>query len=242
MNIKPERLTDAVTLYEGDCLEVLPTLAPGSVDAVVTDPPYGVEFKGKNTKHTIRKDDGYACGFDDAKIGPKVVGECIERFGRVIVTAPAKNAFDYPRPVEIGSVFCPSGAGLGSWGFIGTHPILYYGKCPYLAKGMGHRPNSFQSFATSENLGHPCSKPIEWMRWLVVKATLRGEVVLDPFAGSGTTAIAAMQEGRKCIIIEKDPRYCEIIRRRVREADGTAPGTLFAGVASVPDLFAGVQA
>ena len=76
------------------------------------------------------------------------------------------------------------------------------------------------------------------MRWLVVKATLPGETILDPFAGSGTTAIAAMQEGRRCILIERDPHYCEIIRRRVREADGAAPGTLFREVARRESLFA----
>lgn len=209
---------DRAALYHGDSLALLPLMESGSVDAVVTDPPYGVDFKGKNTKHTARNDDRYADGVDDASIGPAVVRLCVERFGRVVVTAPAQNLFDYPRPVEVGSVYCPSGAGLGRWGFILTHPILYYGKCPYLANGMGHRPNSFRSFATQEPNGHPCPKPVEWMVWLVRKASFEGDTILDPFTGSGTTGVAAIQIGRKFIGIELSEKYCEIAARRLAAA------------------------
>lgn len=206
------------TLYRGDCREVLPTL--GIVDAVVTDPPYGVNFKGKNTKHTKRDNDGYISG-DSATIGPEVIRICAELFPRVVATVGAATAFDYPKPTEIGSIFCPSGAGLGRWGFILTHPILYYGSCPYLALGKGHRPNSFQSFARSEENDHPCPKPIEWMQWLVNKATTAsGQTVLDPFMGSGTTGVACVELGRQFIGIEIEPSYFDIACRRIEEAYG----------------------
>lgn len=202
-------------LILGDCLEVLPTLDPGSVDAVVTDPPYGVSFGGKNTKHTKRASDGYISG-DDAEIGPTTVVECVKRW-RAGVYAPAVNLWDYPRPTEVGGVFCPSGAGLGRWGFIGTHPILYYGRCPYLASRKGHRPNSFRSFATQEPNGHPCPKPVEWMVFAVEKASsIEGESILDPFMGSGTTGVACIRTGRKFIGIEKEPKYFEIACDRIR--------------------------
>lgn len=217
---------EPVRVIQGDCLSVLPSLR-FQIDAVVTDPPYGVDFGGKNTKHTARSGAGYISG-DDAEIGPKVIRECVQLFPRVAVIAPARNAFDYPKPVEIGSVFCPSGAGLGRWGFIMTHPVLFYGKCPYLAAGKGHRPNSLMSYATADDNGHPCPKPLEWMRWLVRKVSFPGQVILDPFGGSGTTAAACICEGRRCIIIEKEPAYVEIIHRRVKEALGTG---LLAGIA-----------
>lgn len=229
-----------VLLINADCMDVLPLLEPGSVDAVVTDPPYGVDFQGKNTKHTKRNDSGYISG-DDAGIGPRVVEYCISRGWRAVVTPGIAIAFDYPKPVEIGGVFCPSGAGLGRWGFIGTHPILYYGKCPYLANGMGHRPNSFSSFATQAPNGHPCPKPEAWMQWLVRKASAyKGDIILDPFAGSGTTAIACIRTGRRSISIEKEPKYCEIAKRRIEEVIGV--GTLFDPAAlAAPDLFEETQ-
>jgi len=56
---------------------------------------------------------------------------------------------------------------------------------------------------------------------------------VDCFGGSGTTAAAALHEGRRCLIIEKDAGYCDIIRRRVADAQGVGKGSLFAQ----PDLF-----
>lgn len=210
-----------VRLWNCDCLEWLTTLEAGSVDAVVTDPPYGVNFQGKNTKHTARAGQGYASGIDDGSIGPAVIRICVERFGRVLATVPAQHAFDYPKPVEIGGIFCPSGAGLGKWGFIGTHPVLYYGKCPYLASGGGHRPNSIRSFAVAKDNGHPCPKPLEWMLWLVSKASLSGQSIADPFMGSGTTGVACIQTGRRFLGCEIDKRYFDIACKRIDDTFDT---------------------
>jgi DNA modification methylase len=96
-----------VTLYCGDCLEILPTLSPGSVDAVVTDPPYGVKYKGKTTKHSRRVGGSYESGDSDT-VGP----EFMKRWtGRAVVFPGTRIAFDYPKPTEMGFAYCPSGAG-----------------------------------------------------------------------------------------------------------------------------------
>lgn len=63
----------------------------------------------------------------------------------------------------------------------------------------------------------PYVRMLEIPRRCILATTDHGEIVLDPFAGSGTTGIAAAMEGRKAILIEKDPAYCEVIRKRVRE-------------------------
>lgn len=211
-----------VTLHLGDCLSVLRDLPDGSVDAVVMDPPYGVEFDGKNTKHTKRSRAGYRSMTDDEdyvrSVVIPIVELCIERFSRVIVTPGIRNLYLYPKPAEVGGVYCPSGAGLGRWGFICFHPILYYGKCPYLQRGMGHRPNGFSSTERAKENGHPCPKPIGWMRWLVQKASLEGQTILDPFMGSGTTGVACIETGRRFIGVEIDPAYFAIAERRIAAA------------------------
>lgn len=74
---------------------------------------------------------------------------------------------------------------------------------------------------------HPTVKPVDLMRWLVRLVTPPGGTVLDPFLGSGTTAVAARREGFRCVGIERDPEYLEIIRRRLNDE----PPTLF-GLAS----------
>jgi site-specific DNA-methyltransferase (adenine-specific) len=73
-----------------------------------------------------------------------------------------------------------------------------------------------QSFDTvgDDAKGHPCPKPLRWMTWATSLASLPGETVLDPFAGSGTTLLAAKSLGRRAIGIEIEERYCEIAAQR----------------------------
>lgn len=79
------------------------------------------------------------------------------------------------------------------------------------------KPNDTQPLANN----HPTVKPLALMRWMVRLVTPEGGRVLDPFAGSGSTLVAATQEGREAFGVELDAGHCEIIRRRVREAMGT---------------------
>lgn len=78
---------------------------------------------------------------------------------------------------------------------------------------------------------HPTVKPLALMRYLVRLVTLPGGKVLDMYGGTGTTAVAAMHEGFSCVLVEREAKYCEIIRRRIAKAGGTEPGSLFAGLA-----------
>ena len=220
---KKVQIGDA-TLYCGDCLEVMPGL--GKVDAVVTDPPYGVGLTKKITKHNeITASQVYS------DIEHEIVELTNSAFNcwsvlteRALVTPGIRILQDYPKAASIGTIFSPNGAGRDAWGFGCNHPILYYGKCPYLAKGKGSRPNSFYSshpggHVTGENqIDHPCPKPLAWMLWLVTRASLGGETILDPFMGSGTTGVACAKLGRKFIGIEIDPDYFEIACQRIRKA------------------------
>jgi len=124
----------------------------------------------------------------------------------------------YPEPEDIGGMFVQFGGGLGRWGFSSINPILYYGKDPYLAKGMGCRPNSWMVTDTAEKNGHPCPKPINFMLKIVNRVSWKDETILDPFMGSGTTGVACMNLGRKFIGIEIEPKYFDIACKRIREA------------------------
>ena len=73
---------------------------------------------------------------------------------------------------------------------------------------------------------HPTVKPVNLMRWLIRMVTPPGGVVLDPFGGSGTTAVAAVHEGIDCVIIEREAEYVDIIKARVAHAEGTPPEDL----------------
>jgi DNA modification methylase len=217
-----EHIADGVTLYLGDCREILPTL--GKVDAVVTDPPYGVELTAKQNKWVKNDGDGYASTDDTPEFVATVCVPAIEASiaiaRNVILTPGTRNTFAYPVPAAIGSIFNPNGAGSGKWGFECNAPVLYYGKDPYLASGQGRRPNSWEQPANdySEKNGHPCPKPIGMMRWLVSRGSLPGEIVCDPFMGSGTTGVACVKLGRKFLGIEIEPAYFDIACKRISGA------------------------
>jgi len=200
---------DSVTIYHGDCREIVPTL--GRFDLLLTDPPYGVDFIGKGTKHT-RPGGGYLSG--DSNIGPDVVQTCLGSSKRAIVFPGIRLMRNYPQWDDCGAVYCPSGAGMGTWGFICFHPVLFYGPRP---KRKGMYPTGMQSFDTVGQTEHPCEKPIQWIRWAIRLAGNDVLTILDPFAGSGTTGRAAKDLGLKAVLIEIEERYCEIAANRMAQ-------------------------
>jgi len=216
------------TLYHGDCLEILPTL--GKVDAVVTDPPYGVYYDGSTTKHG-RNGFGYASFVDTPenieRICVPAVRLAVSKARSAVITPGLANAFKYDEPLAWGCIFDPSVANSGPWGFICSQPLFYYGKDPYLAKSLGSRPNGFSTTeATDRDINHPCPKPIRQTEWMVNRVSFDGEIVVDPFMGSGTTGVACANLGRKFIGIEIERKYFDIACERIEAA--YAQGRLFA--------------
>lgn len=216
MNVRMEQIGDA-TLYLGDCRYVLPTL--GKVDAVVTDPPYGVELTRK-TGASFQASTIYKDSPDYVRALIKdTIGLALQISDRAAIFCGNRMLFDYPRPASIGTAYVSSGAGCDPWGFGCNNPILYYGKCPYLAIGKGSRPNSFSDNRSGDaGIDHPCPKPLAWMKWLVNRVSLPSHTILDPFMGSGTTGVACVKLDRKFIGIEIEPKYFDIACRRIEEA------------------------
>ena len=199
------------TLYLGDCLEILPTL--GKVDAVVTDPPYGL-----GNSDTSKND--YASYSDDETKTVALVKNMLLAVisDRIVMTPGQKLMFRYTEPDAIGAFFYPAGTGSCSWGFVGWQPIFYYGKDPLLADGKGRAMNSFASTEQAEKNGHPCPKPIRSWQKLINRTTRNTETILDPFMGSGTTGVACVKLGRKFIGIEIEPKYFDIACERIQKA------------------------
>jgi site-specific DNA-methyltransferase (adenine-specific) len=225
---------DNVTLYLGDCRDVLPTLPRDSVDLVVTDPPYGQKWQSgfrKNALSLIAGDDG---SLD--------VAECITLACRVLRGKRHVYVFG---PADLSS--CPFGAtaeliwdkeliGMGDlsspWG-PGHEPITFgvYRESPSdRAAGRGGLAARLRRAsvlrvprANGEGLAdhkdpHPTGKPVHLLRQLIESSSLLGETVLDPFAGHGPTLVAARLEGRKAIGIELDEKCAEATVRRLTRA------------------------
>lgn len=226
--MKPTWETDdgRVQLFLGDCQEVLPTLRAGSVEAVITDPPYGLNLgsndKRQDATHLGKKAyEGYEDSYDN------FVTLIIPRLNQSIDIALRAAVFSGPhmveqrKPVAIGGVFVPCATGRTPWGSKQFLPLLLYG---HPAELVGcHRPTVLTSTEAAPKNGHPCAKPLAWMTWVVELASISSEVVLDPFMGSGTTGVAALRRGRRFVGIEKEASYFSIAKRRIEEELARTP-------------------
>ena len=184
----------------GNCLEVLPALAPGSVDAVVTDPPYGIGFAEWDTSIPDLK------WLADAR-----------RIARTVVITPRTGQmWKWPEPDWVLCWHRPGSTQRTTTGrFSHWEPVLVYGDNPYWVDAR-----TFLADTQTVGIDHPCPKPIPVMRWLV-EGSSEWKTILDPFCGSGTTGVACVQTSRNFIGIEIDPGYAEIARRRIAEAANT---------------------
>ena len=183
----------------------------------LTDPPYGLA----NTVSEKNNYDFYNDSKDNlkeivAKFLPlaQTVAECI------VLTPGNSNQSLYPAPTWIMAWFTPAGVGRGPWGFCCWQPILCYGKDPKLAKRMGSHPDAIVHTERAEDLEHPCPKPINFWAWLMKRTSEAGELVYEPFSGSGTTIIAAEQTGRRCYAMELSPNYVDVAVRRWQNFTG----------------------
>lgn len=309
-------------LYHGDCLDILPTLAAESVDACVTDPPYGLKFMGKEWDHGApgvpywqavsrvlkpgafllafggtRTHHRLMCAIEDAgfeirdclmwlhgqgfpkgksqlkpawepiilarKAGPlpplnidgcrldispaddihgkhphtfggfghagsKVFGDSAGHEYRIPAGRwPANVVLDE----EAARLLDEQSGELGQRGNIGGStasgaalygPAMRHSGAEYNHGGHGGASRFFYvAKASPSERGkfntHPTVKPLALMRWLVRLVTPAGGVVLDPFLGSGTTALACQREGFECIGIERDEHSVEIAARRLMQ-------------------------
>ncbi len=189
------------TLYCGDCLEILPTLK--GIDAVVSDPPYGIGFGAKHTKWSANR--GVHLGDWDAEIpdvaflqtaAPYVLLWGGERFG----LPPKRGWLAWIKPDAP-----PSFAAME------------------LAWTNQERPARFFVYSISatnrERVGHPTQKPVALMRWCIEHFKLPpGSLILDPYLGSGSTGIAAVTMGHRFIGCEIDEDYFAIACARIEKA------------------------
>lgn len=226
MTCQRKEVIGNATLYLGDCRNVLPTL--GRVDAVITDPPYGIDG-GKGGDARAGQKGVYAGEWRDDE--SYIEDVCAPAFvaalaiaDRGAVTPGIRCLHLYPRAADMGCFWTPASMTHGPWGFTNFQPILYYGRD--FRAGLGSLPSGRSLTEAAEKNGHPCPKPIGAWKWLVDKVSKDGELILDPFMGSGTTGVAAVQMQRHFVGIEREPKYFDIACRRIEDAQ--RQGQLFA--------------
>ena len=186
------------TLYLGDCLEILPTLP--KVDAVITDPPYGIGANamtlGKGKKEFDRGGNWDAIRPDVSWIPKTAEWWCIWGGNYFSDQLPATNHILVWHKLNDGRSFS---------------------ECEFAWTNSGKQTRIKQHHWSGEEKQHPTQKPDEVMRWTVGHFP-KAQTVLDPFMGSGTTGVACMNLGRKFIGIEIEPKYFDIACERIENA------------------------
>jgi site-specific DNA-methyltransferase (adenine-specific) len=234
-------MTD-VQLIHGDCLDVLPTLDVGSVDAIVTDPPFltgnsGVRLslpgvgKVHNATDTVGQPWGYSLDWVDAAARLRPAHWVV--FAHFKMLGGLCSAIE--RHAEISAVF--------AWRKVNApfmvRPIPRL-DCEFIvwARRVGEptgRMGEFRSLVIDVPMAqagvmaverlcekgsgrafHPCQKPLAVIQPFVDR--LPAATYLDPFAGTGTTGVACLKAGRECILVEREARYIPVIRHRLADA------------------------
>lgn len=193
-------------LYLGDCREVLPTLP--KVDAVITDPPYGINIRAR-VNHPERA----AWDTERADIAPWLsVGRHHlvwggQYFADVLPVSEGWATW-VKRPLE----------GIDKRQTHSTTELAWsdFGKSRFYKQVWdgGKR----EGCEANRTFCHPTQKPVELMAWCVATIPDEPETILDPFMGSGTTGVAAVQMGRSFIGIEREPKYFDIACKRIEDA------------------------
>lgn len=210
--MKPVIIGDA-TLYLGDCAEVLPLI--GKVDAVITDPPYGISRDGQKrttSKHGGRKAYEFK-GWDGERPADEVFDAILRAADKHVIWGG--NYFADLLPPTMRWLVWDKGQRIGQ----SDGELAWTSMQKALRIFTMNRVEIMLDGAV-----HPTQKPIKLMAWSIDQVGA-ADLILDPFMGSGTTGVAAVQMGRKFIGIERDPAYFEICCERIGRA--VAQGKLF---------------
>jgi len=184
-------------LYLGDCREILPTL--GKVDAVVTDPPYGIGASVDVCRHGHGRSD-----WDKEPVSDDVLAMIMGASDEQIIWGG--NYFNLP----------PS-RGFLVWDKCQPFDFtLAMAEVAWLSRDQNAK--IFRSSPQAIGKEHPTQKPLDLMKLCLTLLDDAGHTILDPFMGSGTTGVACQKLGRKFIGIEIDERYFDIACRRIEEA------------------------
>ena len=267
-------------ILHGDCLDRMQEMGADSVDAIVTDPPYGLAFMGKRWDYDVPSVEVWAEALRVLKPGGRLLCFAgtrtmhrmwvnIEDAGFIIEDTicwlygsgfpkhrsklkPAHEPICVARkgfvsPLNVDG--CRIGTDVITTKMPGRTGGTWEGNCGLTARGRsehaGRWPaNVLLDEEAGEQMGpearyfycakprrkergegnrHPTVKPVSLMQYLVRLVTPPGGLVLDPFAGSGTTGVACVREGMRFVGIEREAEYCEIARRRIEAEPPVLP-------------------
>lgn len=203
-------------IYLEDCIKGMKKLPDKSIDLCLADPPYNAKNIGPNERK-------YPLGQmqlpqeEYIKFCKDWFSEAQRVSRNIVVTSGIANVCYYPQPYWIICWHKPAACSFNRMGgYNAWEPILIYGKSSKRI-GQDYIKINTLNFKKGPERNHPCPKVIDLWRWLIEGFSKEGELVLDPFMGSGTTAVACKQLRRKYIGFEINPDYIKIAKERLKQ-------------------------
>ena len=191
-------------IYNESCFETMARMPDKYCDLLLSDPPYGVDLKYDTYIDT--EENWY-------ELMNKFIPEAKRVAKMVIVPSCKISRLEWIyRNFPPDWLICWYKGSVGTAAYIGFNdwePHLVYGK------NNTNMHDYFKTTPEPQTNGHPCQKPINWARWLIIRATKQDDIVYDSFMGSGTTAVACIKEKRKFIGSEISSKYVEIANKRI---------------------------
>jgi site-specific DNA-methyltransferase (adenine-specific) len=210
----------------GDCLEVMKGIPDNSIDCIITDPPYNINYKSnhgsKEYKERIQTAEKWDNNFNFTLYFHEL-WRILKNDSYMYVFGRRENIsimekLGYNQMLIWNKQHCGMG-NLNTWG-VGYELIFVFEKGQ--PKLNGHRHNSvidMKHIGFFDNTVHPTQKPVSIISYLIEKSTKPNDLILDAFLGSGTTAVACAKLQRRFIGIEISPEYCKIAENRIKQFD-----------------------
>lgn len=223
-----------------DCMEILPTLPNGSIDLVITDPPY--DIKNVKTGNNSEFSRSFQKMNDEIKSENLTGGVSLDFCKEIMRLQNKVNAYIWCNKSQILPYLKffveENGCAFDILVWRKTNAVPTFNNkylsdkeyCLYFRRGGYCNPPNYKNASTifecplnatdKKKWKHPTIKPLGIIKTLVENSSREGDVVLDMFAGSGTTAIACEDLKRKWICIEKNPKWATIANERISENRG----------------------
>ena len=237
------------TIYNQDCLEGMRKMPDGCVNLVIADPPYAFKSTTGGGAFGSKSEDGRKGRAYHAELFPMSQGFTVDWLDEACRLCKVPNMYVFcskdqlPQLLDY-AVRHKLNFDLLTWHKPNPVPTCsnkYLSDTEYIVFMRGKGARIFGTYKTKRKwwvqpvnaadkkpYGHPTVKPLNIIRQLIVNSSEVADVVLDPFMGSGTTALAAVKEGRRFVGFETDKCYCETAMRRLAKPEADATGTVAA--------------
>ena len=206
----------------GDCLELMKEIPDKSIDLIVTDPPYGKKADKGTNGFGISKNRRYQGGWDNQRPDKQVFDEMFRISKNLIIFGA--NYFCDMLPFSNHWIFWDKKGDISFKNPFADGELIYTTFTSPIKRVVFKQ----QGFITDskDKRYHPTQKPSELIQMLIEQYSNEGDIILDPFLGSGTTAVACVNTNRHYIGFELDPQYYDIACKRLDEVEGVENGTV----------------